>query len=80
MTCATTNTTHHEIRIEEIVQFQLLVHFQAVLLHLLLLLFGKIIVLPLNSATLLHLIAAQPLANLKTWELRGLLMKLGMLD
>lgn len=50
-------------------QFQLLINLEAVLLHLLLLLLGEVIILPLHSTALLHLVAAQPLTNLKNGSL-----------
>lgn len=59
-----TNSTHQQLCIQEVVQLQLLVHLQPVLIHLLLLLLGKVIILLLHRVTLLHLVAAEPLAHL----------------
>lgn len=45
-------------------QLQLLVHLQPVLVHLLLLLLGKVIILLLYRVTLLHLVPAESLPHL----------------
>lgn len=61
----TRNCTHHQLCIQQVVELQLLIHFQAVCIHLLLFLLSKIIILLLYSVAFLHFVPSQSLPYLE---------------
>lgn len=58
-------STYSEIWVQEVMKLQLLVDLDTIVFHLLLLLLGQVVVLPLDGTPLLHLIASQTLPDLK---------------